>query len=338
MRTNFPQPDRPADLPPHNATELSGAHLKAMQDISSLLMDKLPANDFLWQTLAQAEALLIEAQMKDIAPRDVFGAGGVAAFCQSIVDEYHAHHQSGELGNKDVPASRDRSIRKDEHPHGPRGVRNSRRKRRTTIAMISAFSLAFVLLACWYVGLIRYVTNHTGFYLDELHNFENTVTAINTAPFSATLPLRQDSDLHVEVYTAPTGESIRLTTMIAEEHDVYINDNAIETTFDGSTQVKKKTFIKWKIRFTYSIKTSFTEISYVEPGSNGTATVTLADGTEHTFTLRGDSSGTLDEGYEYIYITAADLEKDIDTTGATIRIELEPPHYVVWKRTGLGGR
>jgi DNA-binding ferritin-like protein (Dps family) len=103
MRANIPKQD-----PNRSASELNGIYLQAMREISARLMDALPAGDELWQTLGQAEAMLLEAQMQGIPLQSLFGQGGVPSFCQSIVDEYRADH--GQAEDTMIPASQDPSV------------------------------------------------------------------------------------------------------------------------------------------------------------------------------------------------------------------------------------
>ena len=142
MKANIPDPQTEGLTSSKNtpSMELEGVYLRAMQDISARLMEALPAEESLWQTLAQTESLLLEAQFSGASPQDVFGIGGVAGFCQSIVDEYN-QRRAGEL--RDIPAAHDPAVRKSRKTHTPRSDIMIRRKRRATIGLIAAFSLIF---------------------------------------------------------------------------------------------------------------------------------------------------------------------------------------------------
>jgi DNA-binding ferritin-like protein (Dps family) len=91
MRVNLPKRE-----PNPSESDLKGIYLQAMREISARLMDALPADDELWQTLGQVEAMLLEAQIQGMPLKSLFGQGGVASFCQSIVDEYRSEHPEGE--------------------------------------------------------------------------------------------------------------------------------------------------------------------------------------------------------------------------------------------------
>ena len=93
MRANIPKEPRPP------VVELEGIYLQAMKEASVRLMDVFPAGNDLWEMLGQIEAMLLEAQLREMPLTELFGEGGVAAFCQSIVDEYKADGETG------IPAS-----------------------------------------------------------------------------------------------------------------------------------------------------------------------------------------------------------------------------------------
>ena len=161
--------------------ELEGIYLQTMKDASVRLMDVLPAGDDLWNTLGQIEAMLLEAQRQEMPLNTLFGDGGVAAFCQSIVDEYR------ESGEAILPASLDNLMPHDKRLQGPRGDINLKRHRGKSIILASVLSIAFVCLALWYTGIFRYWTAGDSYYLEELHNFQSTVTVTLSDPFSVTI-------------------------------------------------------------------------------------------------------------------------------------------------------
>ncbi len=339
MRANFPkdppeggknQSQRPQKNPV--TMELSGVYLQAMQEISARLMDRLPAGDYLWQTLARCESLLIEAQITESTLRDVFGSGGAAAFCQSIVDEYVRTHQEEaepQRGKKNLaPASHDRRVGRGKSTREPRGGINYYRKRNATIAMVSAFSAVFLLLALWYLGVLRYWTMGDDFYMEELYNFRSTVTDLSGETGSTvtlTLPLKNSHAIGYPLYIDENGKAITLTSLTSEEH--FVAQGSVGTFYT-----------RWLIRITYPVDAGFNRITYIEPGRSGRAILTLPDGTVMESMISGHSSGSAGDGYEYVVLSILDLPRKTDLTGGTIQIELTPPVRVTWERTSIGWR
>ena len=323
MRANLPRP-KPTPASP----ELTGEYLRAMQEISARLMDVLPDGQELWATLGQAEALLLEAQMTATPVGEIFPQGGVAAFCQSIIDEYRADR--AEDGETPLPASKEKDHRKPkaEHPRGGIGVT---RYRRIRIALTVVFALALVTLFAWYTGFLRYLTDGTAFYHEELYNFENTVSDPVGEPVTLTVPLEMKTGLGEYLYTDSGDYSVVLVSMGYRDHM-----RAVEDAETGKTVYRNMR--AWSIGLRYTVKADFFGISYVEPAMTGTARITLADGTVFESAIRPESSGVPGDGYEYIYLTVADLPQKTDVKGATVTITLEPCRRVIWERSGMGRR
>ena len=323
MRANLPRP-KPTPASP----ELTGEYLRAMQEISARLMDVLPDGQELWATLGQAEALLLEAQMTATPVSEIFPQGGVAAFCQSIIDEYRADH--AEAGETPLPASKEKNHRKNKSEK-PRGGVGATRYRRIRMSLTVVFVLALVTLFVWYTGFLRYLTDGTAFYHEELYNFENTVSDPIGEPVTLTVPLEMKTGLGEFLYNDGGDYSVMLVSMNYRDHWRAVEDGETENTVYRNMRA-------WSIGLRYTVKADFFGISYVEPAMTGTARITLADGTVIESVIRPESSGVPGDGYEYIYLTVADLPQKTDVKGATVTITLEPCRFVTWERTGMGRR
>ncbi len=312
---------------PRSQMELQGPYLAAMQEISSRLMDSLPGDDHLWQTLAQTEILLLESQRGDVPLREVFGAAGVAGFCQSIIDEDKARRRaSGKTAVPSRPASRERLTQAKQEPKGEAYIR----KRRATVIMTVGALLLCSVLACWYLGIFNFLLGGSSYYLDELYNFDNRTETVSDEPITITLPLERNRSLDRTLFTDAQGGAIVLTDLDVKTVKIFAEDDS-----GREITVERK---RWYIRMTYPVDASFTEVSYTEPVARGTVTLTLADGTTHTATVAGTSSGPAERGYEFTNFTLIELPTDLDTAGATITVTLDPPHRVIWERTSLGRR
>ncbi len=329
MRANIPKNSPPTRHSP--SMELEGKYLRAMEEISAHLMDHLPAEETLWQTLSQTEALLIEAQMQNASLYDVFGNGGTAAFCQSIVDEYRQTHPYVE--GKDpvpLPASRDPSLHHKAAKNEPRSGINYHRKRRGTVLLITAMSLAFLLLAAWYTGFLHFLTVGSAYYLDELHNFTSTAEPIAGAPMASfTVPLARATDIGLILYSDGDGHTITLT-------EIYATDYRLDT--GTAENVRLTDYRRWFLRLKYPVDAGYLSVSYIEPGISGEATLTLPDGTVHTSKISLESSGSDRQGYEYVVLKVLDLPADIPVEGCDLAVTLNPPKRIVWTRTGVGER
>lgn len=322
MRVNLPKRE-----PPLDDSNLKGVYLQAMREISARLMDALPADDGLWQVLGQAEAMLLEAQMQEMPLKNLFGPGGVPSFCQSIVDEYRAEHPEGQEDR--IPASQDPSVRESTKPKEPRGGENYRKKKRLTVALSVLAVLLVSSLVLWYVGLIRYWTGGSSYYVEELHNFKETVTAAAEEPLRFEIPLQKAQGLNQVLYDDGT---YRLTL-----HDVDYNEyvKAYRDESTGKTEYRKTR--GWYFTVVYTVRSSFTEVSYVEPNAKGTAKVILSDGTVLSEDLSWLNSGAYGEGTEFMRFVILETD-DMALTGATVLVDLGIPNLVRLNRISTGMR
>lgn len=311
--------------------ELEGPYLRAMQEISARLMNNLPAGDELWQVLGQAEALLIEAQLQGVHPDKVFGNGGVAGFCQSIMDEFEQARRAaeGDEPPTHTPAADDPSTRRRIRDNDPRGGINYRRKRIFSAFLAVVLALLFTWACLWYVGVWRYWTEGSGFYLQELYNFTFETVKTDEAPPTVTLPLSVTSGLNQVLY-ADGLYTVTLTGLDFHDHAEALPNK------DGP--IIAQTVHSWSIRLEYTVLADFSTVSYVEPVAEGTATVTLADGTVLTGKLSHRDSGPVGEGREYAVITVVDIPASTSVAGATLTVSLDPPQLVTWERISTGRR
>lgn len=320
MRANLPK-----NPPRQPLVELEGIYLQAMKEVSVHLMDALPAGDELWGMLGQIETMLLEAQLHEMPLSELFGNGGVAAFCQSIVDEYRAD------GEMILPAAQDKSVKADVKPQKPRGGVSGRRHRRMTVLMATALILLLSVLALWYTGVLNYWTGGDSYYLEELHNFQNKITELPADPITLTLPLERTSGRADMLYADGEGFDITFTAVDTHEHMGSFTDP--ET---GKTTYQK--MLSWYLRFTYAVESDFNRVAYVEPAASGTVTVTFPDGETYTGKLSWVSSGATENGREYASLAVIDLPADMDVKGATLTVTLDPPHLVEWERVSTGRR
>ncbi len=323
MRANIPKQD-----PNRSASELSGIYLQAMQEISARLMDALPAGDELWQTLGQAEAMLLEAQTQGMSLKNLFGQGGVASFCQSIVDEYRADHP--QMGDTAVPASQDRSVREDRKPKEPKGGHSYLRKKRLTVALTSLAVLLVIALVLWYVGLFRYWTGGSSYYVDELHNFKETVTTAGEEPVRFRIPLQKAYGLDRVLYDDGTYKMTLHEVDYNEYMKAYRNPNT------GETEYRKTR--GWYFTVVYTVYSDFSTVSYVEPNAQGSANVILPDGTAVSGDLSWLNSGAHSEGKEFMRFIIFETYADTDLAGATVDVDLGRPNLVKLERIGTGLR
>jgi DNA-binding ferritin-like protein (Dps family) len=305
--------------------ELEGPYRQAMKEVSVRLMDALPAGDDLWQMLGQVEAMLLEAQMRGMPLSELFGNGGTAAFCQSIVDEYKAD------GEATVPAAQDRSLKSRGKKREPRGGIGYHRKRRMTAWLTAILVLLFLGFATWHTGILRFLFVGTSYYLEELHNFQSNVVLTESEPITLMLPLERVSGMANTVYA--DGEGYDITVTAVEPNNYTKNYTDPDT---GETVHRKMT--RWYLRMTYTVKSGFTEISYVEPPSAGTVTVTMADGTVYHGELTWIESGADGRGREFARISLIELPAVTDTRGATVTVVFDPPNRVTWNRVSMGKR
>jgi hypothetical protein len=327
MRANVPrqQNTRPS-------FELEGRYLQAMQTISVSLMEVLPDGERLWELLGKTEALLMEAQMTATPIEELFPNGGVAGFCQSVIDEYKAEMGADTVGKKPpVPASRDKRSDAGKSKKKPRGGEGALRYRRVSklLTVLAVLVLAAVLV--WQSGFYRFVTMGSAFYHEELHNFENTVIEPCGEELRFTVTPTTLTGLEQVIYTDAEGYVIKLSAVDSRERTaIVINE-------DGKRVAM--TVVDWYVTLRYTVNAGFSHICTVSPEARGTARLTLADGTVYESTLTSDSSGPLSRGWEYAQFTVMDgIPKSVNLSGAVLTVTVEPPVYRVWERIGIGKR
>ncbi len=315
-------------------TELQGVYLRAMQEISKSLMENLPAGEELWRTLTQAELLLLEAQQKGVSTRQVFGSGGIAGFCQAIIDEFRTDIAGKEAGVMFTPASKDKSVSGKAPKRDPRGgVRYPQLRIGTRML---AVLLVFACLggALWYIGIWNYLFGGTSYYLVELRNFADTITPLKTEPVQLTLNLKQNASLDYMLYADASERTVQLTSLDCERLTQY---NVLETGDHGAQKWEKNTCNSWYIRLQYRVDSSFTAVAYVEPELYGaSATVTFSDGTALVSKLSIVRSGAATDGYEYMEIRVADIPEDASVEGAVITLYIPDFRLVEWTRLRTG--
>jgi hypothetical protein len=327
MRANVPRQQNT-----RASFELEGRYLQAMQTVSVSLMEVLPDGERLWEILGKTEALLMEAQLTATPIEELFPNGGVAGFCQSVIDEYKAETGTDtQQGRAAVPASRNKKNGKVQAPKTPRGGAGALRYRRVTrfLTVLAALVLAAVLV--WQSGFYRFLTQGSAFYHEELHNFENTVTEPRGEALTFAVTPQNVTDMEQVIYADAEGYVIKLASMGTRDR------TSIVTGEDGKQAVQ--TVVDWYVTLRYTVDAGFSRIYAVTPEARGTARLTLADGTVSEFPLTADSSGPAAKGWEYLQITVIEgLPKTASLTGAVLTITMEPPMYRIWERVGMGKR
>ncbi len=330
MKANVPKESNSASP----ATErtpgqaLANEYFTAMKAISTTLMEALPHEDDLWNILAQAEALLLQAQIQGVPPNTIFD-GGVASFCQSIIDEYREAH-TGDGMRPQKPAKQPNQFGAKESKQ-PRGGTAYRHKRLWTGTALTAICLLLVTLMLWYTGILNFWFGGTSYYLNELYNFDVTSTPVSSEPIELTMPLKQDDSLSKILYTDADGYTISLRGIHRQEYTRQVLDS-------DTGELLEQTVYSWYIRMTYTVRSSFSEVTYIEPCTDGDVTVTLADGTEHTGTTISEASGSVADGLEYIHIRLIEFPADLDLTGATVTVCFDAPNRIHWSRIMTGKR
>ena len=300
---------------PYGDLALTGEYLKAMETASAHLMCRLPDNEELWRILGQTEALLLEAQMSGTPLTTLFGKGGVAGFCQSIIDE-----KAGPEAMTSPPPQ----ARKKSRASKPRKTTNSRIRKKKNVITASVILLWLLLVAILvgqYTGFLSYLWNPHSFYLEELHNFAVTVKTLEGSEASVSVPLVSQSVDPRVLYEAD-GYRVILT-YVGFDEDKYSVD-----------QPKRR----WYAELAYTQVSSFSEITYVSPAESGSATVTLPDGESVSQSLYWQGSGYYENGTAYVRLYFADFPADEDTAGAVADISFAPMTYVRWQRTGVGSQ
>jgi hypothetical protein len=327
MRANVPRQQNT-----RASFELEGRYLQAMQTVSVSLMEVLPDGERLWEILGKTEALLMEAQLTATPIEELFPNGGVAGFCQSVIDEYKAETGTDtQQGRAAVPASRNKKNGKVQAPKTPRGGAGALRYRRVTrfLTVLAALVLAAVLV--WQSGFYRFLTQGSAFYHEELHNFENTVTEPRGEALTFAVTPQNVTDMEQVIYADAEGYVIKLSAVDSRERTaIVINE-------DGKRVAM--TVVDWYVTLRYTVNAGFSHICTVSPEARGTARLTLADGTVYESTLTSDSSGPLSRGWEYAQFTVMDgIPKSVNLSGAVLTVTVEPPVYRVWERIGIGKR
>lgn len=297
----------------HENLELTGEYLAAMKTISAHLMNRLPEGETLWRTLGQTEALLLEAQMTKTPVSKLFGKGGAASFCQSIIDELNGGKSDVGKPEADPP----------QKAKGKRQTENrqiKKKKNLITAAVILIWFLLIAVLIGQYTGYLPYLVSPADFYLSELHNFEAEVTEIPGSETTLTIPIKAQSGEPQILYQGE-GYTVSLTYVGVDE-DSYIKDSPLR---------------RWWIELSYTQTSTFSEISYVSPAQSGTVTVTLTNGEALTQNLHWQGEGYYGDT-AYIRLYFLELPKDTPTEGASAEISFDAMTLVRWTRTGIGIR
>lgn len=296
------------------STELTGEYLSAMETISSLLMNSLPGGDELWRILGQTEALLMEAQMTGTPLSKLFGKGGVAGFCQSIIDE-----RSGADKEATSPAITDKSSKKN--PRKTTNRRTQKRKNLVTAAVIVVWLVVVALLVGQYTGFLPYLVDPHGFYRSELHNFNVEVTELSDSRVTVTLPITPHTPDRLVLYQS--NEFCVTLTYVGFDEDSYTKNDPLR---------------RFWVELTYTQISDFSEITYVSPAETGTVTATLADGQIITQELHWKSDGYYgDTAFVRLYFLEVP-KNTVVTADDIVQITFDPLSLVRWTRTGVGMR
>ena len=327
MRANIPRNQNQ-----RGAFELEGVYLQAMQTVSTSLMEVMPDGEELWEILGKTEALLMEAQMTATPVEELFPHGGVAGFCQSILDEYKTKEGYSPKGGKTAaPASRRRNRFKDGKPKSPKGGEGARRYRRVTKLLTVCGVLLLAVFLVLQSGLHRFIMQGSAYYHEELYNFENTVMEPCSESLTFSLTPVEMTGLEQVLYTDAEGYTIRLSEIGYREREVQGMD-------ENGRPVKKK-LVNWYVTLHYTVDAGFFRIHTVTPEPRGTAVLTLSDGTVYESVLTSDSSGPLSKGVEFMQITVLEgIPRNVSLAGATLTVTMAPPTYRVWERVGMGTR
>ena len=295
--------------------ELTGEYLEAMKQISAHLMSSLPESDDLWRILGETETLLLEAQITGTPLSKLFGKGGVAGFCQSIIDE-----KGGVLSEKDMTnsASLSKAPPKKQRRTGNAHIR--RKKNIVTGCIIGVWVLLIAVLVGQYIGFVRYLFHPQTFYLEELHNFEAQVTPLEDTDRQITLTISQGS-LGSEIIYAQDDHRVTLTQMGVDE-----------------ITVDKKVICRWWVELAYTQDTEFSKITYVAPDHSGTAVVSISSDEEMTNSLTWQGEGRYDDGRAYVRLCFLEVPKDTDLRGGKVQLHLDDMKLVSWHRIGVGKR
>ena len=109
------------------------------------------------------------------------------------------------------------------------------------------------------------------------------------------------------------------------------------TDLDTEHTAYRKNFV-FCVTIRYPVQVGYTRITYIEPGTSGTATLTTPGGETMAFAVSAARSGSAGEGYEYVSLEIADIPAAFNTEGITVSVTLDPPRFVEWNRIGIGLR
>ncbi len=293
--------------------ELTGKYLAAMKTISAHLMNRLPEGEALWRTLGQTEALLLEAQMTETPLEKIFGKGGVAGFCQSVVDELVEGKTNGS-----IPAAEHKS--KAAKPRQTANEQIKKKKNLITAAVLLLWCLLIAFLVGQYTGYLTYLFSPADFYLSELHNFRAEETVIPDSKITLSVPVRSTSSEPQILYRS--GDYTVSLTYVGFDEDSYTEGDPLR---------------RWWVEFSYTQISDFSEVTYVSPAQSGTATVTLASGEVLTQPLHWQGDGYYgDTAYVRLYFL--EIPKDTPTDGLSAEISFDDMTLVRWIRAGIGIR
>lgn len=299
--------------PPGNL-ELTGEYLAAMEAVSANLMGRLPDSEKLWQILGQTETLLLQAQLMQTPTKDLFGKGGIAAFCQSIIDE-QLHGKKG-TPPASVTVSREKKQRKTTNE------RIRKKKNLVTLIILVAWLLIIAVLVSWYTGVIAYLLHPHEAYLSELYNFSSETTVLQGTEVHLTLPLSSEGIQRQELYRS--GEDYVTLTYLGYDEDTL--------------SAEKGGLRRYWIELSYPRHTSFSEVTYISPSETGTSTVTLPSGEVLTQSIHWKDDDCNDQGIASVKLYVLSIPKDTDIENLTIDISLDPMVHVRWTRNTVGPR
>lgn len=334
-----------ARTPQRSDMELEGIYLYTMQQISRTLMESLPADEKLWRTLKDAEARLLEAQRERMSPTEVFGSGGPAAFCQSVIDSFKQELLDTREEFAYVPASKDKSISGKAQKQDPRKSLNYRKMRNATGALTVLLIMACLCAVLWYTGLFNYWFGGSDYYVRELYNFENRKTQLDLTPQRITMSFDEAREVDKVLYADEEGFTVQISGVNYDgslrQYETDRPETSELSTSDGTSDGKPQMIecYPWYVRILYTADISFTHIAYVEPCLGGaTATVTFPDGHVETNVMYVMDSGSIENGYEYLYLYIGHMRKGVDLSGATITVEIPGFQLVEYDRITTGKR
>ncbi len=299
-------------FPSSSGLELTGDYRRTMEIISAQLMESLPEGDALWTILIQAEALLLEAQQRGMPIAEIFPQGGIAGFCQSIVDE-----QLGKQKSK-IETTSPRKQRKRRSQETTNTL-IKRKKNTVTILVLLLWVLIVAFLVAHYTGFLPYLIDPHNAYLEELHNFDSSSTVLTDTERTISLRL-SDRAIPPQIIYQSEEYQVTLTAMGSTTGD-YIENESLR---------------RFWIELCYTQTVSFSKVSYVSPAETGTARITFSDGRTSTHTLHWQDNGRYEDGTAYVRLCFLELPASTVIDDATVEFSLDPMIMVTWYRTGVG--